>query len=166
MNSNNSTQAIMTAVAAFFGVAVSALFFVWEKVMYWAKKSFIPFVKKNLPIIGEYIQNAFMWIDKNVAVPVRRLIKAAWNKIRQYLLKMAIYIEKQSSNKWVKKTTSYVIKTLESKQVIKQVVEEEIDWDDLSPEMRKSWMKSNENNLEIDYTALKDENSDSLDMTN
>ena len=70
--------------------------------------------------------------------------------------------------KWVRKTTSYVIKALESKQVVKQVVEEEIDWDDLSPEIRKSWMKSNKDNFEIDYAAGKDENSDSdsLEMTN
>ncbi|BAZ24926.1 hypothetical protein NIES4073_58260 [Kalymmatonema gypsitolerans NIES-4073] len=166
MNSNNSTQAILTTVSVVFSFTASAILFFWEKVTDWARESFFPFVEKHLPIIREYVENAFAWIDNNIAVPTRRLIKGAWNKVRQYLLKMAIYFEKQSSNRWVRKTTSYVIKTLESKTVIKQVVEEEINWDDLSPDIRKSWMKSKENNLEIDYTALKDDNCDSMEMIN
>lgn len=168
MNSNNSTKVIVTAVTTIFGVAFSALIFLWEKVTLWAKESLLPFIEKHLPIIRKHVENAFIWIDKNIAVPTRRLIKSAWNQIRQYLLKMAMYFEKKSTNKWLRKTTSYVIKALDSKKVVKQVVEEEIDWDDLSPEIRKSWMKSKENNLEIDYTAIKDENSDSdsLEMTN
>jgi hypothetical protein len=167
MNSNNSTQVMITAVTTFFGVTFSALIFLWEKVTVWAKESLLPFIEKHLPIIRTQVESAFIWIDKNIAVPTRVSIKSAWNKIRQYLLKMAMYFEKKSTNKWLRKTTSYVIKTLELKKVVKQVVEEEIDWDDLSPEMRKRWMKSKENNLEIDYTAIKDENSDSdfLEMT-
>jgi hypothetical protein len=158
MNSSDSIKLIFAAIGA-------ALVFFWEKVTYWAKESFFPFVKKHLPGILEYVQKAFTWID-NVVVSIRRGIKAAWQKVRQYLLKMAMYFEKKSSNKWVRKTTSYIIKTLESKQVTKHVVEEEINWDDLSPDIRKAWMKNTENNIEIDYTAEKDKNSDSLEMIN
>lgn len=165
MNSNNSAQAVVAGVLAVLSLATSALLVLWEKVTDWASESFFPFVEKHLPSIIEHVKNAFTWIDKQ-AVNIRRLIKAAWNKVRQYLLKMAIYFEKQSSNKWVRKTTSYVIKNLQAKQVVKREEEEDITWDDLPPEIRKSFMKAKENNFEIDYTALKDENSDSLEMTN
>ncbi|MGB3640704.1 MAG: hypothetical protein WBA39_24480 [Rivularia sp. (in: cyanobacteria)] len=167
MNSNNSTQAIITGVASLIGLAVAAIGVFWKKVTSWAKNTLFPFIEKHLPKLLDHFKNAFTWIDDKLAVPARRLVKTAWRKFRQSLLKVAIYFENKSSSKWVRKTTSYLIKALESKQVVKQVVEEEIDWDDLSPEIRKSWMKSNIDNFDIDYTAGKDENSDSdnLEMT-
>lgn len=157
----NSNDAILKTVAAFVGVAFSAIVVFWGKVTVWAKESFLPFVGKYLPMLREDVANAFEWIDDKVAVPMRRVFKAAWKKIRQFLLKTAIDFQRTSSNKWVRKTTSYVIKNLESKQVVKQTVEEEIPWDDLTPDIRKSWMRSNKDNVEIDYTDLKDKNADS-----
>jgi hypothetical protein len=158
MNSSDSIKLIFAAIGA-------AIVYFWHKVTDWASESFFPFVEKHLPDIIEHVRKAFTWID-NVVVSIRQGIKAAWKKVRQYLLKMAMYFEKTSSNKWIRKTTYYAIKTLESKTVTKRVVEEEINWDDLSPDVRKSWMKSKENNLEIDYTALKDDNCDSMEMIN
>ncbi|MBH8577069.1 hypothetical protein I8752_29625 [Nostocaceae cyanobacterium CENA369] len=158
MNSSDSIKVIFAAIGV-------ALLWFWEKVTDWARQSFFPFVEKHLPEILEYVEKAFTWID-NVVVSIRRGIKAAWNKVRQYLLKMAMHFEKTSSSKWVRKTTSYIIKTLESKTVTKQEVEEEINWDDLPLDVRKSWMKSKENNFDIDYTAEKDKNVDSLEMIN
>ncbi|BDA67187.1 hypothetical protein CAL7716_013530 [Calothrix sp. PCC 7716] len=158
MNSSDLIKVI------FAGITATIIYF-WEKVTDWARESFFPFVEKHLPAIREHVDKAFSWID-NVVVSIRRGIKAAWNIVRQYLLKMAMYFEKTSSNKWVRKTTSYIIKTLESKTVTKQDVEKEINWDDLPPDVRKSWMKSKENSFEIDYTAEKDKNVDSLEMTN
>jgi hypothetical protein len=161
MNSND----VRNAVVAVLGITVSALLALWDKVTNWARESFFPFIEKHLPSIIEHVEKAFIWIDKQ-AVNIRQGIKTAWNTIRQYLLKTATFFNKTSSNTWVSKTTSYIIKTLESKTVIKQVIEEELNWDNLPPDIRKSWMKSKENNFEIDYTALKDENANSLDMTN
>jgi hypothetical protein len=158
MNSSDSIKVIFAAIGA-------AIVYFWHQVADWARESFFPFVKKHLPDILEHVENAFKWID-NIVVSIRRVIKAAWNKVRQYLLKMAMFFEKTSSNTWVRKTASYVIKTLESKTVTKQVVEEEINWDDLPTEVRKAWMKSTENNFEIDYTAEQDKNVDSLEMIN
>lgn len=162
MNSNEVINVL------FAGVVVTVAFVIsfWTKVLDWAKNTLLPFIAKYSPEIRDYIREAFSWVDDNVAVHVRRIVKAAWKSLRQQLLKMAMYFERTSSSKWVRRTTSYVIKLLGSQQVTKQVVEEEIDWDDLSPEIRRAWMKSSQESSEIDITAERDQRLDSLNMSN
>jgi hypothetical protein len=140
-------------------LAFSAVITLWSRILDWAQSSLFPWIEKNLPQLIDSVKHAFSWFDDNVAVPTRLLIKKAWNALRRRLLKMAAYFERKSPNEWTRSITSWVIEVLDSAEPAVKKVEiiEEVSWDDLPPEVRKSWMKSNDSNHELDITEARDQ---------
>ena len=109
-----------------------------------------------------------LWWDNNVAVPIRQAVKKAWEMLRQHLLKTTIQFDRQTTSKWTKRITSFAIETLtpQSPTIKKIETVEEVDWDDLPNDVRNAWMKNEQQSRTIDVTAIRDQQIETLDMTN
>ncbi len=150
------------AVALGLGVvAVAVVGIFWEQIIMWAHDSIFPWIKKNIPSIESEVREAFAAADRFFST-MRNLIRQAWKKLRQYLLKEVAKFTRQSSGKWIVQVTSLVIKNpehLESKEsnkVVKVVTEEEVDWDVLPPDVRAEFLRRDKSEAEIDVTEYRD----------
>jgi hypothetical protein len=153
-----------------FGIAtvvITALVAMWGKVLEWSQNSLFPWLNENLPNIEQSIRDAFVKLDKAI-VAIRQSAKMAWKKLREYLLKTTAHFERKSSNEWTRKITSFVIEKLDkTKPIIKKVeTVEEINWDDLPADLRSEWMKTANQNIDIDVTKSRDDEINALTMTN
>ncbi len=144
------------------GGAVAITF--WENILNWVNDTLNPWIKNYLPWLEPYVRNAFSVID-GVFSPVRSMIKQAWNRLRQYLLKVLVQFERNTQNEWVKKITYWAIRTLQSKEpeAVRVVVEEIVDFSDLPSDVREEWLKRGNTTQDIDVTQLRDRE---LAMTN
>lgn len=159
---------IIKAALALAGVAIVVIIALWHNILDWAKSSLFPWIEKNLPTIVDAVKDAFTWVDNNVAVPIRRLVKAAWNKLRNYLLKMVTRFDRKTQSTWVKQATSWVIEVLDSpKPTVKKVeTVEEVNWDDLPADVKNAWLKNNQSSRELNVTEARDQELGALSMTN
>ncbi|OYQ67492.1 hypothetical protein B9G53_01165 [Pseudanabaena sp. SR411] len=159
---------VLRAALALTIAAVTAIIALWHKIIDWAQDSLFPWIEKNLPSILSTVKNAFAWVDEKVIVPFRRVVKKAWEMLRQYLLKTTIQFDRQTTSTWTKRITSFVIETLTSQSPTVKKVEsvEEVDWDDLPDDVRNAWMKNERQSMTIDVTAIRDQQIETLDMTN
>jgi len=157
---------IISQALALGALAVAAIATLWTKILDWAKSSLFPWIEKNLPALIDLVKDAFTWVDHKVMVPTRQIVKRAWSSLRKQLLKMAVYFERQSPSEWIRKMTSWVVEVLNSAEpkVKKIEIVEEVNWDDLPQEVRKSWMKNNESSHELDVTETRDQQI--AEMTN
>ena len=143
-------------------LAVAALIALWHKILDWATETLFPWIKSNLPDFIDIATEAFSQLD-DIISPIRRGIKIAWQRLRQRLLKMATHLERKSSSVWVSRTTSWVIKALETKQVVKVETEVDISWDDLPADIREDYIRMNKKSADINVTDTRDQE---LDMVN
>lgn len=157
----NYTDLLKGAIGI-IGLAVAAVIALWKMILNWATDSLFPWIKRNLPEYIEIVREAFTQLD-DVISPIRRGIKIAWQRLRQRLLKMATHLERKSSSVWVSKTTSWVIKALESKQIVKVETEVEVDWDDLPADIREDYIRMNKKSADINVTETRDKQ---LEMIN
>jgi hypothetical protein len=150
------------------GVALIAIVTFWQKILDWVTASLTPWLNKYLPSISEKVKDAFAWIDNAVAVPIRRIVKKAWEELRNYLLKVLVQFERQMQSEWVKRITSFIIEKLDgAKPIVKKIVtEEQANWDDLPEDVRAAWLKNGSSNSELDVTGTRDRQIDELIMTN
>lgn len=161
------TDALRAAIGL-IGVAVAAVIALWHKIIDWAQDSLFPWLEKNLPSVLSIVKDAFAWVDDKVAVPVRRVIKKAWEALRKYLLKTVIQLERLNASKWERRITSFVVEVLTPQTPTVKKVEtvEEVSWDDLPDDVRSAWMKSEQQSQNMDVTAIRDQQLEALDMTN
>lgn len=145
-------------IAGIFLIVVTIALIVWEKIVSWAQNRLFPWIERNLaPKVADLAKQAFAAIDK-VAVAVRNAVKQAWENLRRVLLKVVVNLEKQSSNKWVKRWTAWMLKKLESGEIapVRRIEEEEMKWDELPPDVRESSLRYGKNSYELDFTDLRD----------
>ncbi|NEP41988.1 MAG: hypothetical protein F6K35_23290, partial [Okeania sp. SIO2H7] len=64
----------------------------WKQILKWAEESLFPWIKTNIPSIENQVRKAFSAVD-NVVVTTRNIIRKAWKKLREYLLKQVIKLE-------------------------------------------------------------------------
>jgi hypothetical protein len=161
------TDALRVAIGL-IGVAVAAVIALWHKILDWAQDSLFPWIEKNLPSILSTIKDAFEWVDNNVIVPTRRLVKGAWKSLRKTLLKMVIQLERRDASKWERRITSFVVEALTPQSPVVKKVEtvEEVDWDDLPDDVRSAWMKNEQQSHDMDVTAIREQQLETLEMTN
>lgn len=159
---------VLRAAIGLIGVAVVAVIALWGKIINWAQDSLFPWIERNLPTILSTVKDAFVWVDENVAVPIRRVVKKAWEALRKYLLKTVIRLERRNASKWERRITSFVVEALTPQTPIVKKVEtvEEVDWDDLPDDVRSAWMRSEQQSHDIDVTAIRDQQVETLEMTN
>lgn len=158
---------IFPILATILGIAVAIIPGLWEKILEFANHSLFPWIEKNYPPhIAMAVRLAFAVADKGI-VPIRQ----AWKQLRQYLLKTVTEFQKKSSNKWVKRATSFIIKLLGSQSgndkqpIAKVVTEETIDPDFLPPDVREAWLRRSRTNYEIDVSDLRDRELGDMDVS-
>lgn len=144
-------------LALLLGVTLAVAITFWEGIVTWADQVFFPWLDQYLPTLAPKVRSAFAWFDKNVAVPIRNAIKEAWKKLRQFLLKAVVKFERESSNRWVKRWTAYLIKKLETKEVVKQEVTEAVDWSTLPDDVRAEFLRRGISEQEINVTKNRDD---------
>ena len=81
-------------VLGLVGLGIVAITAFWNQIMHWAQESVIPWFQKKLPKLAPYVEKAFTALD-NLVVKARRLAKAAWEKIRVFLLQEVIKFRKE-----------------------------------------------------------------------
>ncbi|NEP77866.1 MAG: hypothetical protein F6K17_16165 [Okeania sp. SIO3C4] len=154
------TEPFLAALAVVLVLGVVALAVVatfWKQILKWAEDSLFRWIKTNIPWIESEVREAFSALD-NFIVTTRNLIRKAWEKLREYLLKQVTTFERQLSGEWEKEVTSWIIKVLESgeKVPVKIVVKEVVPWDELPPDVRAEWLKREKSEVEIDVTEYRD----------
>ena len=65
-------------------------------------------------------------------------------ELEELTIKMAVYFEKKTQSTWMKCMTSWVMEVSGSQKVKKVEVEEEVDWDELPPEVKTAWLNNNQ----------------------
>ncbi|NET29537.1 hypothetical protein [Okeania sp. SIO1I7] len=153
------------AIAGILGGGVALALIFWNQILEWAQYNLFPWIQNNIPSIESQVREAFSAVD-NVATSTRYLIRKAWKKLREYLLKQVVKLERQSSGKWKMQVTSWVIKNLlEPEKVSEVVTEKDVDWEDLPPDVRAEWLKLEKSKAEIDVTEYRDQQIDEMDMS-
>ena len=153
----------MLVIAGALGVSATFALIFWVQILGWAEDSLFPWIKNNIPSIESAVRKAFSALD-NQAVAIRKIIRKAWKKLRKFLLKQVVKLERKSSNKWIRRVTSWVIKVLESgeKVPVKVETEEKVNWDELPEDVRKEFLSKGKSESEIDVTKNRD---DEMDMS-
>lgn len=169
-----NTGMIITTITALITLFAGAAFILWDKVLGWAFDSLFPWIEINIPTLAPIVREAFAVLDQ-VGSPTRSTAKQSWGKVRQYLLKQVLQFEKQSSDKWVRKITSWLVSVLDSSpspdhKVKKVVTEEDVDFyaEDMPPEVRQAYIKREETMTKFDVTKIQDErlkDDDKNDLT-
>ncbi len=145
----------VTVLAGILGVGTVLVIAFWPQIIMWARDSLLPWVKRNLPEFAGYVEKAFLRLDDAIT-SVRRAIKAAWEKVRQWLLKETLEIRQKSSSTFVRKVTSWIVKQVEGKpKFLKVNSEEELSWDELPDEVREEFLRRGKMKP-IDVTEIRD----------
>lgn len=114
----------------------------WADICAWFAHHVNPWLKRHCPWLQPYLEQAFMFIDQNVATPIRRAVLAAWEAVRPYVLRAVITFERRFDGAWVRRMTSWLRSHLERSQVVERVEETIIDWADLPDEVRAAIMRT------------------------
>ncbi len=156
---------IPVALLAILGIGLAAAIIFWPQIIDWARESLLPWLENSMPFLSGLASIAFTIID-NVAVAIRKKVKDAWNKLRNYLLKQTIEIHKKSGSKFVRIVTSWVIKVLDSGKAVptKVTAEEDLEWDELPDDVREAFIRRNTAE-KIDVTKLRDEEMEKLELS-
>jgi hypothetical protein len=96
--------------------------------------------------------------------PVRAVVKAAWQRLRQTLLRQIAQFEEHSKNAWLLRITSWVrvkLDELAPEPVVKQIVTEQIvPYDELPSEVREELLRQGKTTQQIDITGAQDRKLD------
>ena len=155
----------MIELAIILGVvAASAIVAIyWTKILNWAQKSLMPWVDKNLPELSDAVRTAFVIADKAMS-PARAAVKAAWQRVRTYLLKQIAEFEQVSNNSWMLRISSWVrvrLDAMDPAPAVKLIQTEQlISFDELPPEIREQLLRKGETTQRVDVTRAQDNELD------
>ncbi|MBD2208192.1 hypothetical protein H6G33_25470 [Calothrix sp. FACHB-1219] len=147
---------LLTAIGLGLGATATVTF--WHQILNWGEKNLFPWFDKHLPTIAPYLKNAFLKVN-NVVTNVRRAVKNAWEKIREYLLKQVVELNRKTTSTWIQRVTSWVIEAsgYNNKPVVKQITTEvEVNWDDLPPDVYEAVIKRQNSSVEKNITEMRD----------
>lgn len=145
-------------IVGIFVIAATVAVVIWDKIVAWMQNSLFPWIENNLsPKVVELAKQAFAAIDR-VAVSIRNTVKQAWEILRRLLLKVVMQWEKQTSTKWIKRWTGWMIIRLKSGEIapVKRTEEEVLNWSELPPDVRESSLRFDKNSYELDFTETRD----------
>lgn len=168
---NDNVGGILAAIFGLVVITIGVLAALWNKVLNWSQNSLMPWLERKMSFIADKVKEAFIWLDKNVIIPIRNAVKRAWEILRNFLLKMLTTFEQKTLNEWtewVRKTTFWMIEKLTPETSIKKVVETEVvNWGDLPPDIRETVIRQRQQReYEIDVTKLRDKEISEMDMKN
>jgi hypothetical protein len=107
------------------------------------------------------VREAFAILD-NIGAPTRITVKQSWEKVRQYLLKQVLQFERQSSDTWVRRVTSWLLPVLSNNEPVRKAkivtTEKDVDFydEEMPPEVRQAFIRRQEEMTEFDIIDLQD----------
>ncbi|GAA1777564.1 hypothetical protein [Luedemannella helvata] len=138
--------------AALVGVVVAY----WPKIMGWARDSLLPWADEHLPEFAGVIRQAFQTLD-NVVVEVRQAVRSAWRRLRNVLLKETAEFVQLFNHGWAVEITSWLANRQNAeKPVVKVVTQQQLDYDDLPPDIRAQLIHDDLSEGSLDVTAARD----------
>ena len=131
---------------------------IWNRIMVWARDQLFPWVSDHLPWLSDAVKEAFVVLDEH-ATDIRRQVKAAWYKLRPYLLEQIVEFEQGVvPNTYVRRMTALIRTSLEPGTPAKRLkVEEEVSWDELPEKYRESEVKGEGGTYRMDVTRTRDQ---------
>lgn len=157
-------ELVAEIVASMLNVLVEVAFVLWVEIVNWVSVSLLTWIQNDLgALIAESVRAAFFTLGA-VTLAAYGAVKASWDELRRFLIEALVEFEQVSSNVWVKRFTSTLLKVLESGQpvLIKREVEEEVNWDHLPPEVRSAWWNSAQKSHKVDFIKVRDEEIQTL----
>lgn len=157
-------------ITRIFEMVLEAAFVLWQELMIWTCSELLKWVKTDMiPLMEESIRLAFM-ATALIAASLIKTVELAWKEVRKFLLEAFVEFEKstRTSDKWVRKITAVLIKSLDATRpvVVKKEVEEEINWDNLPSDVRAAWIKKNRSPTQkIDLIATREQELEALQIT-
>lgn len=134
---------IMTTAAwmVIGAVAAVALTTFWDELRSWASTRLADAVGD---LLGEEARE--LLLDLVVAADdavsaVRRAGRALWARIQDTLLRATVAVERSTDNRYVRKLTTWLKKTVQGQERVYRVVyEEEVPWEDLPADVREQFI--------------------------
>lgn len=112
----------------------------------------IPFVKVQIgDVVGERIADLICWIDTPASI-VRGKLKGVYRMFQQRVLGINTTYTKLAANKLNAKTETYLIDR--NGHPVKQIIETEVAWDDLPPQIRQQMIERGAKTAELDVKDL------------
>lgn len=150
-----------------FAIAIEVALVFWNQILAWTHSNFLLWIQKYMiPMLPESVKLAFTAVAK-ITPGLPDSIKAAWQEVKKILLGMNVQFKNvDSSTAWKKRETSIMIKKNEANQsvVVKREIEEDLDWDNLPPEVRESWLKGSQQNYKIDVMETREKELEAMTM--
>jgi hypothetical protein len=157
-------ELVAEIVASMLNVLAEVAFALWVEIVNWLSVSLLTWIQIDLGVlIAESVKAAFFTLGA-VTLAAYDAIKAAWDELRRFLIEALVEFEQVSSTVWIKHFTTTMLKVLESGQLtlIKREVEEEVDWDNLPPEIRSAWWDSAQKSYKVNFIEVRDKEIQTL----
>jgi hypothetical protein len=97
--------AALIAVIGILGVGLALAF--WQNIMEAVRTVVLPFFERIDPRLKNLVANAFIWIDKNLAVPLRAKAIKAWRTFRLRVKDVIASYKYEGDNKWIRKIIAW-----------------------------------------------------------
>lgn len=164
-----SQKVIEKIVGQVFAIAIETAFILWSEILLWISSSLLLWIQKDMiPLLEETVKLAFMTAAV-ITDEILCAVKDAWRKVKKILLEMIVEYENSvSSGAWKKRVTSLIVKKIEANRpvVTKIEIEEDVDWDSLPQEVRKTWLRNNQTNYRIDFMDAREMEMQEMIITN
>lgn len=145
------------ALAAAIGLAAAGLIVAfWKDIMEAVRNVVLPFFEKIDPRLKDLVANAFIWIDKNLAVPLRSKVIRAWRTLRRRVKAVLASYRYEGNSKWIRKIIAWAHR--DDGTMAKMVQEQTVAYEDLPESVRAAHMKGEFSGWseETDITELRD----------
>lgn len=159
----------ITIIAVSIGIAAALALKFWNQILRWASDIVFPWMEKYIPWALKDVRRAFDAVDK-VVTPLRRAVKQAWQGLRKYLLKQVVDFSRKTSAlnsyAWVKKTTTWLIKVLDSGEQVPVKVEttSTVEWEEVPDDVREEFLRRNKQKASVDVTELRDKELEQVEV--
>lgn len=152
-----------------FGIATIVVLTFWNQILSWASDALFPWLDKYMPSVAGEVRLAFDALDKLIT-PIRREVKRAWQSLRNYLLKQVIEFSRKksvaNSYEWVKKTTMWLIKVLDSgeRTTVKVETTSTVPWEEVPDDVRAEFLRQNKQKTSVDVTEVRDREMEQMEV--
>ncbi|MEI6233305.1 MAG: hypothetical protein WCT04_09645 [Planctomycetota bacterium] len=120
----------------------------WPWIVNYFTEHLIPWIKEKLGNdLGCVVEDLLVWADKGIA-SVRNTVRQLVRAFSEGVLGIKTEYEKTSSETATSKTTTYLRK--EDGKAVRQVVTEEIDYDELPPAIREEMLQQHKKSAVLD----------------
>lgn len=139
------------------GSTVAMVF--WDQIMNWVETSVFPWFRTNFPEIAPFVEDAFCTLD-DLVVKTKRVVKAAWEKVRKYLLKAVTEIRKRHDGVFIRVVESWLMQS--PTEVKKVTTEEVVSREELPDDVRQAMMRAQQSEFTENVTEKRDQQLETM----